>query len=40
MTTTETDWAKSTPTTATATGWLARAAEVSALLAVDASWCS
>ncbi|GLW94456.1 acyl-CoA dehydrogenase family protein [Actinokineospora globicatena] len=34
MTTTETDWAKSTPTTAT--GWLARAAEVSALLAVDA----
>ncbi|SER55699.1 acyl-CoA dehydrogenase family protein [Actinokineospora terrae] len=34
MTTTDTDWAKSTPTTTT--GWLARAAEVSALLAVDA----
>ncbi|GAA3006261.1 acyl-CoA dehydrogenase family protein [Actinokineospora diospyrosa] len=34
MTTTEADWTKSAPTTAT--GWLARAAEVSALLAVDA----
>ncbi|MBM7772906.1 alkylation response protein AidB-like acyl-CoA dehydrogenase [Actinokineospora baliensis] len=34
MTIAEADWAKSAPTTAT--GWLARAAEVSALLAVDA----
>ncbi|GLZ41419.1 acyl-CoA dehydrogenase family protein [Actinokineospora sp. NBRC 105648] len=34
MTTTETDWSKSTPSTAEE--WLTRAAEVSALLAVDA----